>query len=79
MRYKAGDKVEIDFSDVCADAKDQAILLNKEESAIISHVEEINGNIYYGLKDISRWLWAEYQLLDYIFDPIETRFEILDL
>lgn len=82
MKYKIGDKVEVDFADVAQEAKVKVNALNTERIVIIEKIEIINGNNYYRLKDLPAFLWHEIALLEYeeeVYEPIENRFEILDL
>lgn len=82
MKYKIGDKVEVDFADVAQEAKVKVNALNTERIVIIEKIETINGNNYYRLKDLPAFLWHEIALLEYeeeVYEPIENRFEILDL
>ena len=86
MKYKVGDKVILQkLETTCSEAIKDINNLEDGQATIIE-MEKIGSkteiSIYYRTKETRHWLWGEENILclakDY-FDPIESRFDIIDL
>ncbi len=77
MKYKVGDKVKLKVLDsYCMEAVRDIKKING-----IGTIREISENTYYYMEEIG-WNWTDKQVEEYkepVYEPINSRFEILDL
>ena len=75
MKYKVGDKVKIKKELILdSEIEKQLKYLNTDRMVTISSI----GASWYEMKEIDA-IWRDEHLVEIIFDPILTRWEILDL